>query len=256
MVKGVLLDLDGTVYYGPREVPGAAAFVRRLEDRGVAYLFVTNRANRTPGEICGHLQEYGIACTQEHILTSAQATAEHLGSGSVYYVGEEGLRLALQEVGLAITEASPDAVVVSFDRGFTYDKLERACRLIDAGARFIATNPDKALKMENGLAPGTGAIVAAVAAGCGQEPVVIGKPEPLIFEIALRRLGLAGEDVIAVGDNVDTDIEAGHAAGIRTALLLTGVSTREDLPRASAPPTWVAANFEELEKALHGELPG
>jgi 4-nitrophenyl phosphatase len=250
MIKGLLLDLDGTVYKGAAEVPGAAAFINGLEARGVRHLFVTNRANRTPYEISAHLQEYGIVCTEEHVLTTARATALYLKSGSVYYIGEEGLRIELEHQGLTITDRNPDYVVVSFDRGFTYQKLKTACRLIENGARFIATNPDKALKTENGMSPGTGAIVAAVAAGCGVEPLVIGKPHRRIFDLATEQLGLHRDEVAAIGDNIETDIAAGAHAGIRTALLLTGVTSRDDLAASSVEPTWVAETYDELTNLL------
>ena len=141
--------------------------------------------------------------------------------------------------------------IVSFDRYFDYEKLQTACRLIGNGARFIATNPDQALKTEQGLCPGTGAIVAAVAAGSGAEPVMIGKPERLIIEMALKRFdGVPRESIIAVGDNLATDIQAGERAGLRTALILTGVSGREDLESAPYQPTWVVENYAELEQIV------
>lgn len=250
MIKALILDLDGTVYRGDHEVPGAGAFISRMKERGIRSFFVTNRSNRPPQEVCAQLREYGIRCAPEDVLTSGEATALHLGSGSVYYVGEEGLRQSLESQGLSITEDDPDYVVVSFDRGFSYDKLFLACNLIDAGARFIATNPDRKLKTEDGLHPGTGAIVAAVEAGSGVKPVVIGKPEKLIFEIALERLGLEKEEVIAVGDNMATDIPAGVRAGIRTVLLLTGISSRADAETSPEPPTWIAENYEDLETII------
>ena len=253
MIRGVLLDLDGTVYYGKNEVPGAAAFIGRLDELGIDYLFVTNRSNRTPEVICEHLAGYGIPCSRERVLTSAQATAEYLGSGSVYYIGEDGLRIALEEEGLVIADENPDYVVVSFDREFNYDKLKKACRLIDKGSKFIATNPDSGLKTEDGILPGTGSIVAAVEAGCRRKPLMIGKPEKLIFEMALRRMNLPAAEVIAVGDNLETDIPAGAAAGIRTVLLLQGISTREDIAGAAADPTWVADTYDELARIIEAE---
>jgi len=254
MIKGVLLDLDGTVYFEDRQVPGAARFVNWLDEAGILYLFVTNRSNRPPLEVCEHLRSYGIRCNPDQVLTSGQATAEYLGGGKVFCIGEAGLDLAMNEAGLEITDDRPDYVVVSFDRGFTYEKLKKACALIHAGARFIATNPDKALKIEGGISPGTGAIVAAVAAGCGEEPVVVGKPGRLIFDIGVRRLGLARESVVAVGDNIETDVAAGINARIRTALILTGITTREEADRASARPDWVVGDYAELRSAIETEL--
>lgn len=255
MIRGVILDLDGTVYLGKQEVPGAAAFVRGLKDAGIRYLFVTNRANRTPIVVAEQLASYGMPCTESDVLTSSQATVQYLKKGSVYYIGEEGLKVELEKAGIAVTDQAPDYVIVSFDRSFTYEKLKTACRLILAGARFIATNPDKALRTAAGFSPGTGSIVAAVVAATGKEPTIIGKPERLIMDMALERMGLRAEDVINVGDNLATDIPAGINAGIRSAFILTGVSTRDDLARSHLKPTWVVEHYAELTEIVRNELP-
>ena len=250
MIEAVLLDLDGTVYMGDKLVPGADDFIRSLNDMGIKHLFVTNRANRTPYEICTQLHGYGIECEMDDVLTSAQATAQYIEKGTVYCVGEEGLWLALSEQGLVLTDKSPDYVVVSFDRAFDYDKLETACGFINSGSKYVATNPDKALKIDGGIAPGTGAIIAAVTAGSGVEPVIIGKPERLIMDMALKRLGLESGQVVAVGDNIETDIPAGINAGIRTALVLTGITKRDEITEEHAEPTWLVDTFEELEQVI------
>ncbi len=247
MIKGVIFDLDGTVYRGDDEVPGAARFVQSLADRGIRYLFVTNRANRTPREIVTHLHGYHIPCTEEHILTTAQATARHLPKGSCYMIGEEGMRRELIQAGMTFTEEAPDYVIVSLDRTFNYDKLSKAVQLVYNGARFIASNPDKMLRLGDHIVPGTGALVAAIAAGSGVRPLIIGKPEPLIMRMALEQMQLNAGDVINVGDNVETDIPAGLRAGIRTAFILTGVSTRAHLADIDEVPTWIVENYAELE---------
>jgi 4-nitrophenyl phosphatase len=253
MIKGVLLDLDGTVYRGHEEVPGVARFIARLRGWGVKHLFVTNRANRTPAAISRHLGLYGIACGEDDVLTSAQATVQFLQKGSVFCIGEEGMRQALDRAGFPIVEEKPDYVIVSFDRAFNYDTMKRACRMIAAGARFVATNPDKCLKTDQGVVPGTGAIVAAIAAGSGVEPLIIGKPEARIFDTAIQRLALPREQVIAVGDNLATDIPAGQNAGIRTVFLLTGVSTRSELAHAPVQPTWTLETYDELTAMIEKE---
>jgi 4-nitrophenyl phosphatase len=253
MIKGVILDLDGTVYRGQAEVPGAGRFARDMAGSGVRCLFVTNRANRRPEEIARQLAGYGIPCGPSDVLTSAEATAQYLGGGSAYYIGQDGLRAALEAAGIRIDDCSPDAVVVSLDLGLTPEKVETAARLIRAGARFVATNPDRWFPTETGNQPGTGTIVDAVAAKCGRKPIVVGKPERLIMDMALRRLRLAAAEAIAVGDNVETDIPAGAAAGMRTVLLLTGVSSREDLVRAPVPPTWVVEGYEELTRIVEAD---
>lgn len=252
-IQGVLLDLDGTVYLGTEEVPGAARFVAELGRRDIQYLFVTNRSNRTPEEVCRHLTGYGIDCTPDHVLTSSQATALYLKKGTYFHIGEKGLTQALDEQGLRYDDQAPQYVVVGFDRAFTYGKLKTACRLIGNGARFIATNPDAALKTDQGVLPGTGAIVSAVATGCKATPLCIGKPERRIFDLAIERLGVPRDRVIAVGDNIDTDIPAGNRAGIRTALILTGTSTRADIDVSSVEPTWVVETYDELTRILGNE---
>ena len=252
-IRGVIFDLDGTVYRGDEEVPGAARFVRWLDAHGIRRLFVTNRANRPPEEVAFQLAGIGIPCETADVLTSAQAAALYLkrrGVRRVYCIGEQGMRLALNEAGIALTERRPEHVVVSFDRSFDYDKLRTACRLILSGSGFIATNADRQLRTHEGLLPGTGTLVAAICAGTGVDPLVIGKPCRLIIDLALERLSLPASEVIAVGDNLETDIPAGVAAGVRTAFILTGVSTREQLRGAAARPTWVVQDFKELARLV------
>ncbi len=246
MIKGIILDLDGTVYLGKQVVPDAPGFISRFQQAGGRCLFATNRANRTPERIRDQLNSYGIACTADDVLTSSQATVQYLKHGSVFFIGEEGLQRELENAGMKITDTSPDYVIVSFDRTVTYEKIKKACRLIDAGAKFIATNPDKALRTEEGIVPGTGAIVAAITTGCGREPLVIGKPERLIMDMSLERLGMTCDEVIVIGDGIATDIPAGKKAGMRTVLLLTGVTRREEISASPDQPTWVAEDYKEM----------
>ena len=245
-VKGILFDLDGTVYLGEKEVPGAAAFINGLKPHGIRALFVTNRSNRSDAKVCEHLQSYGIECEEQDIISTAEATALHLDKGSYYAIGEDNLLDTLNKHGFTYDDRSPDYVIVSFDREFNYEKLKIAVELIYAGAKFISTNPDHALKMYDKILPGTGAIVAAVATGSSVSPVTIGKPERVIFDIAIERMGIERSEVIAVGDNLLTDIPAGAAAGIRTALILTGMSSRGDVADSAVEPTWIVEGYEEL----------
>lgn len=249
-LRGLILDLDGTVYAGNQEVPGAGDFIRACRARNIRCLFVTNRTNRMPAVVAGHLRGYGLPCAEEDVLTASQATAEALDPGPAYVIGEEGLLRPLADAGFTFTDRHPGVVIVGFDRAFSYEKLAIACRCIGDGAVFVGTNPDRALRLETGLSPGTGALVAAVQAGSGVAPVIIGKPERRIMDMALRRMDLAAGEVVAIGDNLETDILAGHAAGLRTALLLTGVSTAADIEHAAARPTWVAADYADLQRLL------
>ena len=248
--KALFLDLDGTVYAGEHEIPGAAAFIRDAQTAGIRCLYVTNRSNRTPEEVCAQLASFTIECSPDDIVSTSVATAQYIGSGSAYVVGEYGLTHALETHGIAITDKNPDFVVVSYDRQFSYDKLKTACRLIGEGATYIATNLDPRLKTGNFYLPGTGSIVASVTMACGEKPIVIGKPKRHIMEIALKRCGCSKAEALVIGDGLDTDIAAAINAGIDSVLLLTGVSQREDLATSPHKPTHIAEDFEALHAAL------
>ncbi len=252
MFKSILLDLDGTVYRGTEEVPGAADFIKRVRKEGLDCAFVTNRANRSPQTVCRILREMDIECEVGDVLTSAQAAARHLSPGKFYYIGEEPLRQALIEGGHTPSEESPDYVVVGYDPFVDYQKLTKATQFIRAGGQFIGTNPDKVLFTENGFVPGNGAILAALTATTGLEPVIIGKPERLIIDIALQQLEISPEDALLVGDSIETDVKAGYNAGVPTALILTGVSSRQDLQNSNLQPNWVVDDFEQLEELVFG----
>jgi 4-nitrophenyl phosphatase len=256
-ISAVLLDLDGTVYSGKAAVPGAADFVASLGRRGVAHLFVTNRANRSPRAVAEQLSGLGIPCEAEAVLTSAQATAARLGGGRAFCLGEEGLLEAFEEAGIAIVEEEsetlPDWVVVSYDRGLSYRKLELAIRFIRAGAGFIATNPDLLITSDEGLSPEAGVLLAALEAATGQRAEIVGKPERAIIDAAIARIGRPREETVIIGDNLATDIAAGHNAGLRSALILTGISTRAEAEAAARPPHWIAADYGTLESQLFGQ---
>ena len=271
MVKAIILDLDGTVYLGDKEVPGAAEFVRRCHGAGIHCLFVTNRSNRPPEEVAAQLRGYGIPCGRGDVLTSAQATAKYLCSidlrsvqktippkampCSAFLIGETGLIEAMREEGIRIVsdpEDRPCAVVVSYDREFSYAKLAVATRWISEGARFIATNPDKKLKVAGRTLPGTGALVAAVQTATGVAPEYVGKPERLIFDMALSLAGCRADEALSVGDLLDTDIRGSNAAGIPSVLMLTGVSTRADLDTSPHRPAHVCDTFADLTALVFG----
>lgn len=253
MLRGLIFDLDGTLYTGDQEVPGAGAFVQTCLQRGLRCLFVTNRANRLPETVAAHLRSYGIPCEADDVLTTSQATAQLLSPGRAYVIGEDGLINPLLAAGFIVADQDVDYVIVGFDRAFSYDKLLTACRCIGAGGRFIATNPDRALHLETGMSPGTGALVAAVQAGSGATPMIIGKPERRIMDMALAKLALNADEVWAVGDNLETDIPAGAAAGMRTVLMLTGVSTVDDIQAAPVKPDCIMRTYAELEQHIRCE---
>jgi 4-nitrophenyl phosphatase len=249
-IAGLLLDLDGTEYHGERAVPGAPEFLRRLRREGVPFLYVTNRATRSAEATCVQLRGYGLEAAPEEVLTSAQTAAHHVAGGRVYMIGEEGLAEELLARGCTLTEEGAEWVVVGLDRQATYRKIDTAARLVRAGARFVATNPDKVMNTSTGIAAGNGAVVAAVAAAGGREPEVIGKPARPLFELAVERLGLPAERVLMVGDNLETDIRGGLEAGLQTAFLLTGVAVREDAERLGIRPHYTCADYDELSTVI------
>ena len=255
--KLLLLDLDGTVYRGKDPVPGAADAIRDARAAGLRILFVTNRANRTPAAVAGQLRSMGIACSKDEVITSAAATASYCaghGGRRCHIVGERGVREAFAAQGLLAVDDGPvDWVVVSLDRKFTYAKLARASAFI-LGARFVITNSDQRITIGDDIMPEAGAIAASIQAVVGVEPVIVGKPSPTLFQEALRMAGCAPGDALAIGDYLGTDIAAAKAAGIPSCLMLTGVSSRQDVERSTLRPAIVCEGWREFRDLLGQRL--
>lgn len=229
-MPGFIIDLDGTMYAGKDPVPEADLFIRSIRERGWPFLYLTNNSSTPPEHVADKLQSItGIDTDAGHVLTSAMAAARYIREDNrgtrVFPVGEAGLRLALEEAGFTLTHAGPDYVVQGIDREFTYAKLEEAVRHIRAGAAYIQTNPDHLLPMEGRLIPGAGSIAASIKTASEAEPVLIGKPSPIIMRYAIDQIGLPQDEIWVIGDNLRTDIGGGVAAGCRTALSLTGLAT-------------------------------
>jgi len=251
-VRAFLIDVDGVLYVGRRPMPGAAEFIRHLREEGIPFLLLTNNSTRTPAQYVAKLLRMGIEVEEEHIFTSAQATAlyleEEAPGATVYVIGMEGLRQALMDKGFRLVEKADgvDFVVVGMDIRLTYEKLRQATLAIRRGARFIGTNPDKTFPAEEGIVPGNGAILAALEAASGVAPTIIGKPERAIFELALKRLGTSPPETAVVGDRLDTDVLGGQRAGLVTILILSGITTPDDLRRSPIRPHFVFQNLKRL----------
>lgn len=234
MKQGFIIDLDGTLYRGSEPLPHAAEFIAALRRTGAPYVLMTNNSMRTPADVSDHLNRLGIPADPSEVLTSAQATARYLDSQQagrrVYCIGEGGLSTALAEAGYTLTEDAADVVVQGLDRRFDYGMLKTAMDLIRSGARFVLTNPDVRLPMEDGFLPGAGTLGAAIETASGVKPVVIGKPSVIMTGFALEMIGLPASSVWMVGDNLRTDMLAGKNTGCRTALLLTGITPADALP--------------------------
>lgn len=255
-LRGYLVDLDGVVYTGAAVVPGAAAFFEVLRQRGIPFLLITNNSSRRADQVSAALDGMGIKVQPEEVLTSAQATAEFLAAsaqigGRAFVIGEEGLTSAIQAQGFVLVDdAEADFVVVGLDRKFNYRKLSIAIRAVLGGAQFIGPNPDTTLPLEDGLWAGAGAFQAAITAATGVQPVIIGKPEPTMLSIGLRRLGCAPGEAAIVGDRLDTDVQGGQRAGLVTILVLTGVSTAEAAALSPVKPDYIVSSLAELGERL------
>jgi NagD protein len=256
MPAGYVIDMDGVVYHGQRLIPGALEFVERLKAGGHPFLFLTNNSQWTPRDLRHRLEVIGITVEETCFHTSALATAQFLQSqrpgGTAYVIGGAGLYNALYEVGYTLTDRNPDYVVVGDTRSYEYDKIEQAVRLVLGGAKLIGTNPDLTGPGELGLMPACGALVAPIELATGRKPYFIGKPNPLMMRTALRKLGCHSSEAFMVGDRLDTDIIAGTEAGMRTILVLSGVSTRESIETYSFRPTLIHENVGEIPVAELG----
>jgi len=245
-----LFDLDGVLYRGDAAIPRAAETVATLRQAGKRIAFVTNNSARTPEAVLAHLASVGVSATVEEIETSALTTASALadrGIATALIVGEEGLRRALAAEGIATVPVDdrPDAVVVGWDRSVTYGSLRDASIAIQRGAAFFASNDDPSYPAPEGVTwPGAGAIVAALIVASGVQPEVFGKPNPPILQAALTRAG--GGRPLVIGDRVGTDIEGAHRVGWDSALILTGISTREELEASGLAATFVLDDLSGL----------
>jgi len=250
--RGFICDMDGVIYHGNLLLPGAAEFVRWLNENDRQFIFLTNSSERSPRELREKLKRLGLDVDERHFYTSALATASYLASqapgGSAYVIGEAGLVGALYERGFSMNDVNPDYVVVGETSGYSYEKILRAVKLVRRGAKLIGTNPDLTGPIENGIAPATRALIAPIELTCGVQAYFIGKPNPLMMRHALKRLGTEPADTVIVGDRMDTDIIAGIESEIDTVLVLSGVTSRESMETYPYRPKYVLGGV--------GDIPG
>lgn len=250
MIESWLTDMDGVLVHEERPLPGAAEFLARLAERERPYLVLTNNSIFTPRDLSARLAASGLTVPAERIWTSAMATAtfvaQQIPGGSAYVIGEAGLTTALHEAGYVLTDTDPDYVILGETRTYSFSALTRAIRLIAAGARFIATNPDSTGPSSEGPLPATGAVAAMVTKATGRVPYFVGKPNPMMIRAALNRIGAHSETTALVGDRMDTDVVAGMEAGLRTHLVLTGSTLAQDVERFPYRPDAVHASIEDV----------
>lgn len=255
MKIGFLIDMDGVVSRGNQVIPGAVEFIDRLHTKKIPFLFLTNNSQRTPVDISTKLQRLGFRVGPEHIFTSALSTASYLSlhkpNGTAYVIGEGGLLAALDRVGIAIVDHDPDFVVVGEGRTMTLETLEKAVQLVVNGAKLIATNLDpNCPTQDGGLRPGCGAYVKMIEEATGYKAFSAGKPSPVIFRAARKRLGLRSGETIMVGDTMDTDILGGNQLGFRTILVLSGGTKRGDLQKYAFAPDEVVDSLASVDDAF------
>lgn len=257
-MRAFIVDMDGVLWEGEQPLPGLLEFFATLRDLNARFILATNNASRTPEQYVDKLARMGVQVTRDEILTSAQATALYLraqtpNGARVYTIGEDGLLNALREQGFELCDlydVSAQFVVCGMDRGVTWDKLATATLNINAGATFIGTNPDRTLPTERGLTHGNGAILACLQTATGRAPTIVGKPEPLMYQQAMARLNADPATTVAIGDRLDTDILGAVRAGIKSILVLSGVSTRDQLNNPACRPTWVMDGIGDITRAL------
>ena len=234
-IRSWLLDMDGVLVHEEQAIPGADRFIARLRETGTQFLVLTNNSIYTRRDLAARLRSSGLDVPEEAIWTSALATARFLEDqrpgGSAFVIGEAGLTTALHASGYTLTEREPDYVVLGETRTYSFERITRAIRLIDQGARFIATNPDATGPTVDGPLPATGSVAALISRATGVEPYFVGKPNPLMMRSALNAIDAHSETAAMEGDRMDTDIVSGLEAGMEAILVLTGSTTREDAER-------------------------
>lgn len=248
--SGFIIDMDGVIYHGNRLLAGVPEFLKWLEDSGKKFLFLTNSSERSPKELHEKLNRLGIDVGEEHFYTSALATAGFLASqkpnGSAYIIGDAGLIHALYSFGYTINNVNPDYVVVGDTHNYNFESIQTAVNLVLKGARLIGANPDVSGPVENGIAPSTKALIAPIEIATGKKAYFVGKPNPLMMRIALKRLMVSREDAIVIGDRMDTDVRCGLESEIDTLLVLSGITSREEIDNFPYRPQYILNGVVDL----------
>lgn len=249
-ITHLIIDMDGVLYQGDKPVPGLHEFFSFLRERPIPFILATNNSTRTPQQRVEKLARMGVQIFPEEVLTSGQATArvlarEYPAGTRVHVFGSPALRKAVEEEGFVLADEDVELVVASMDRDVTYEKLKRAALLIRGGARFVATNLDPTQPTAEGLLPGTGSLIAALRTTTETEPLVIGKPEPTMFQLAMAKMGAKPETTATIGDRLDTDILGGQRAGLITICVLSG-STSSRAEAEAFGPDFIFQDIAEL----------
>jgi len=255
----LITDMDGVLWRGREPMPGLVDFFQFLRRRDIRYVCATNNASTLPEKLAERLQGWGADVQPDEIVTSSIATADYLETilprgAPLYVIGMEGLRAALQQKGFVLAEEDVAAVVVGIDWNVTYNHFKHAALNIRAGAKFIGTNGDRTFPNPEGIVPGNGALLALIETATDVKPFVIGKPSPTLYQMALKHLGAVEEQTLVLGDRLETDILGAVLLGLKSALVLSGVTTREQLAASDYQPDWVFDDITELQKQWDADI--
>lgn len=254
-IQSLIIDMDGVLWRENVPIGNLPAIFARVRERGLKFVFATNNGSRTPQQYLERLAEFGVTVEPWQVITSALGVAQMLkgeipAGSSVFVIGGDGVKVALQEQGFEVlpveTAETAQAVVLGVDREINFTKMSEAALLVRRGIPFFATNPDKTFPTPRGEIPGAGAWISVIVTATGVEPIYAGKPYPFLMEMALERLGAKREETLVVGDRLETDIAAGQAVGCPTALVLSGVSSREQGEAWSPRPSHIVQDLEAL----------
>jgi NagD protein len=253
-IESWLTDMDGVLIHEGTPIPGADAFIKRLRESGKPFLVLTNNSIYTPRDLHARLNRMGLEVPVESIWTSALATARFLDEqrpgGTAYVIGEAGLTTALHDIGYILTDVEPDYVVLGETRTYSFEALTKAIRLINGGARFIATNPDETGPSPEGVLPATGSVAALITKATGKDPYFVGKPNPLMMRAGLNVIGAHSETSAMIGDRMDTDVLAGLEVGMTTMLVLTGLTKLPDVDRYPFRPSRIVDSIADLVEEI------
>jgi NagD protein len=245
-----LTDMDGVLVHEGHVLPGASELIAKWQAAETPFLVLTNNSIYTPRDLSARLVAGGLNVPEDRIWTSALATAAFLDKqqpkGTAYVIGESGLTQALHDIGYTQTDKNPDYVVLGETRNFNFENLTKAIRLINGGSRFIATNPDATGPSAEGPLPATGSVAALITKATGMEPYIVGKPNPMMFRSAMRKIGAHSESTGMIGDRMDTDVVAGIEAGLHTVLVLTGIADDAEIKKYPFRPTEILQSVADL----------
>ena len=250
--KGFICDMDGVIYHGNRILDGVADFVNWLIDNNKRFVFLTNSPERTPHELSMKLERMGLKVSPDHFYTSAMATAAFLHkqkeNSTAYVIGEAALTKALYDHKIYMNDVNPDYVVVGETRTYNFEKIEKAIELVNNGAKLIGTNPDITGPTEKGIMPATASLIAPIEIATGKKAYFVGKPNPLMLRHGLQKIDCHSEEIAFIGDRMDTDIIAGIESNVDTVLVLSGVTSLEDINKFPYCPKYILNGVGEIVK--------